>query len=587
MERPQAVRTRDRAAGGCPGLAGGSAPPACRSRGSAGASRARGPRPDASPATASRRPTSASGPPARQRPCSSATARSSPSDRRRRHGDFALARYNPNGSLDTSFSGDGRQRPTSTRRHADEGATAVALQGDGKIVAVGGRTGSGDHDFALARYNPNGSLDPSFSGDGKQTTDFGPRRRRRGGDPGRRQDRGRLVGDGSTPIDFALARYNPNGSLDTSFSGDGKQTTDFGASTKRTGWRSRRTARSSRWVRRWRLTTSRSPATTPTARSTRASPATASRRPTSAGSDGATGVALQGDGKIVAVGSERRSAHDFALARYNPNGSLDTSFSGDGKQTTDFGGTDGASGVALQGNGKIVAVGRRQGLQRPTTSRSPATTPTARSTRASPATASRHRLRGGPTGRTGWRSRPTARSSRLGRAGRRRRRLRARPLQPRRLARHELLRRRQADDRLRGLRRCERGGAPERRQDRRGRPRGPAMSTFALARYNPNGTLDTELLRRRQTDDRFGANDANGVAIQPNGKIVAVAGGVTSSRSRATTQRLARHELLRGRYADDRLRWVRRRGGRGGDPGRREDRRGRGRRRPSTSKTAS
>ena len=49
---------------------------------------------------------------------------------------------------------------------------------------------------------------------------------------------------------------------------------------------------------------------------------------------------------------------DFALARYNPNGSLDTSFSGDGKQTTDFGDGDVANGVAIQGDGKIVAVGR-------------------------------------------------------------------------------------------------------------------------------------------------------------------------------------------------------------------------------------
>jgi hypothetical protein len=64
---------------------------------------------------------------------------------------------------------------------------------------------------------------------------------------------------------------------------------------------------------------------------------------------GYEGVALQQDGKIVAVG-------DGALARYNPNGSLDASFSGDGKQTSDFRG-GGANGVALQANSKIVAVG--------------------------------------------------------------------------------------------------------------------------------------------------------------------------------------------------------------------------------------
>jgi uncharacterized delta-60 repeat protein len=72
-------------------------------------------------------------------------------------------------------------------------------------------------------------------------------------------------------------------------------------------------------------------------------------------------VALQGDGKIVAAGrGAGGGGYAFALARYNANGVLDTGFSGDGKQTTDFGfpnQSGGASGVALQGDGKIVAVG--------------------------------------------------------------------------------------------------------------------------------------------------------------------------------------------------------------------------------------
>ena len=183
------------------------------------------------------------------------TARSSRSASAWEADDFALARYNADGTLDTSFSGDGRQ---TTDFGGFDPATGVALQGDGKIVAVGGA----------------------------------------GGDE--------FVAD-----DFALARYNPDGSLDTSFSGDGKQTTDFG------------------------------------------------------GSDQANGVVLQGDGKIVAVGhSVAVAGADFALARYNPNGSLDTSFSGDGRQTTDFGGFDLANGVALQGDGKIVAVGVGRGTDR-------------------------------------------------------------------------------------------------------------------------------------------------------------------------------------------------------------------------------
>ncbi|HXE99728.1 MAG TPA: delta-60 repeat domain-containing protein [Solirubrobacterales bacterium] len=217
--------------------------------------------------------------------------------------DFGLVRYNTDGSLDTSFSGDGKQR-TDLAGDSDDEANGVAIQADGKIVAVGG-TGF----FTLARYNTNGALDTSFSGDGKQGTDFG------GFFDGAAavalQADGKIVAVGfagvtSTGRDFALARYNTNGTLDTSFSADGKQNTDVGGAF-----------------------------------------------------DGATAMALQGDGKIVAVGfaGATSAAHDFALARYDTDGSLDTSFSGDGKQTTDFGGLDGASGVALQGDGKIVAVG--------------------------------------------------------------------------------------------------------------------------------------------------------------------------------------------------------------------------------------
>ena len=275
--------------------------------------------------------------------------------------DFALARYNTDGSLDTSFSGDGKL--TTDFGSSDAGA-AVAVQGDGKIVAVGGSAG----DFALARYNPNGSLDTSFSGDGKQTTDFGGFGQVAAGVA--LQGDGKIVvagngGSTGNSVDFALARYNTDGSLDTSFSGDGKQKTDFGDF------------------------------------------------------DVATGVALQADGKIVAVGVTRAGGGDFALARYNPNGSLDTSFSGDGKQTTDFGGSDGANGVVLQGDGKIIAVGDSGAgdgdfaLARYNT--------TGRSTPASPAMAGRRSTSGasairpaGSTLRTRWCYRRTAGSSRSG-----------------------------------------------------------------------------------------------------------------------------------------------------------------------------
>ncbi len=125
-------------------------------------------------------------------------------------GGFALARYNPNGSLDPSFSGDGRQ---TTDFVGGAGANGVALQGDGKILVVGG----GGGDFALARYNPNGSLDSSFSGDGRQRTHFGGTEFANGV----ALQGGKIVAVGltsnGTAVDFALARYNPNGRLDPSF----------------------------------------------------------------------------------------------------------------------------------------------------------------------------------------------------------------------------------------------------------------------------------------------------------------------------------------------------------------------------------
>jgi uncharacterized delta-60 repeat protein len=229
-------------------------------------------------------------------------------------GDFAVARYNTNGSLDTSFSGDGKQTTDFFGTHFDS-AAGVALQGDGKIVAVGEADHGGGEDVGLARYSLDGSLDTTFSGDGKQTTFFGGI-----GEHANAvaiQDDGKIVavghsGPGATngqgpPGDFGLARYNPDGSLDTSFSGDGRQTTDFGTS------------------------------------------------------DEANAVAIPGDGKIVVVGQGGPlfAGTHFALARYNPDGSLDTSFSGDGMETTNFGaGTDdAATGVAIQDDGKIVVVG--------------------------------------------------------------------------------------------------------------------------------------------------------------------------------------------------------------------------------------
>lgn len=80
--------------------------------------------------------------------------------------DFALARYEADGSPDRSFAGDGT---LTTGFGGDSGALAVAVQPDGRIVAAG----YGPSGFALARYDRDGSPDPSFDGDGTVSTDFG------------------------------------------------------------------------------------------------------------------------------------------------------------------------------------------------------------------------------------------------------------------------------------------------------------------------------------------------------------------------------------------------------------------------------
>ncbi|MFJ3788744.1 calcium-binding protein [Kitasatospora sp. NPDC090091] len=216
-------------------------------------------------------------------------------------GDFAVARLTPGGGLDTTFDGDGKV--TTDFAGGADAAQAVALQSDGRIVAAGYTGNStGNYDFAVARYNTDGSPDTGFSSDGKVATTFG------GVEFGRAvalQPDGRIVVAGNTGSDFALARYNTNGNLDGSFDVDGKVTTDFG------------------------------------------------------NSEIAYGVAVQSDGRIVAAGdSVALNVSDFALARYNADGSLDSGFSGDGKVTTDFGGGfDHALGVALQPDGKAVAAG--------------------------------------------------------------------------------------------------------------------------------------------------------------------------------------------------------------------------------------
>ena len=219
-------------------------------------------------------------------------------------GRFGLARYNPDGSLDATFGGDGKVTTNFTA--VEDAAFDVVLQADGKIVAAG----LARDDFALARYNADGSLDTSFGGDGRVTTNFAGFLDAAFGVAIQPAD-GKIVAAGMALSvgRLALARYNTDGTLDTSFGGDGRVMTNF-----------------------------------------------------TRGDDRADHLAIQADGKIVAAGTAAFFSGNarFALARYNGDGTLDTTFSENGKVTTQF--TlhfDGAFAVAIQpGDQKIVAVGQ-------------------------------------------------------------------------------------------------------------------------------------------------------------------------------------------------------------------------------------
>jgi uncharacterized delta-60 repeat protein len=284
---------------------------------------------------------------------------------------FALARYNSDGSLDTTFDVDGKV--TTDFAPGSEGAEAVAIQADGKIVVAGSASFSGGvSDFALARYNSDGSLDTAFGSDGKVVTDFSS-----GDDDARAatiQSEGKIVAAGTTRLSFtgvpqfALARYEPNGSLDPTFDGDGRVETAVTSHSEANAVAMQRdgkiVAAGFAWISETKdFALARY---NPDGSVDAAFGAGAGNVVTdfAGGSDEANGVAVQVDGKIVAAGCDGGFCEDhpddnFAVARYLTDGSLDTGFGGgDGKVTTDFGsGTDLANALALQRDGKIVAAG--------------------------------------------------------------------------------------------------------------------------------------------------------------------------------------------------------------------------------------
>jgi uncharacterized delta-60 repeat protein len=203
------------------------------------------------------------------------------------------------GDVDTGFGGNGKK--TITFGGADA-AHAVVVQPDSRIVVAGGG-GAAASAFCVARLRANGTLDASFGAGGKRRIGFGGDQESAFG--AALQPDGRIVLAGDSDFSVAVARLNPNGSLDTRFSGDGRRTFSWG----------------------------------PIGR--------------------ATAVLVMPNGKLLLAGFSGPETGNIQVARLNPNGALDATFGVGGIATVDFGGDDFGLAMARQPNGRIVVAGQR------------------------------------------------------------------------------------------------------------------------------------------------------------------------------------------------------------------------------------
>jgi len=286
--------------------------------------------------------------------------------------DFALARYNSDGSLDTTFGVNGLVVTDLDSTRIGQSWTSMAdvvysltIQPDGKILAAGsaGNRHPNWSDFALARYNVDGSLDQSFGNGGIVTTDF-TGRIDQAYDVAVQQD-GRIILAGGAGYDATtavggIARYNVDGSLDQSFGNGGSVTTLLPGSPAfrdievlpdetllATGYRS------------FILVKYLPNGTLDTSFDEDGLVTSAYDSQTS----GTAGLAVQSNGKIVNAGTQRIGGNvesDFIVTRYNPDGTIDTSFGTEGKVTTDVAGAgdwDAARALLIQPDGNILVVG--------------------------------------------------------------------------------------------------------------------------------------------------------------------------------------------------------------------------------------
>ena len=216
--------------------------------------------------------------------------------------DFGIARFNTDGSLDTTFATSGKAI-VSIGPANDFGKDAI-LQPDGKIVICGYSNNSSGDSFSIIRLNADGTLDTSFATNGKIYFNI-PSKLNCVAEAIAIQTDGKILIAGHADGDFAILRYNTNGILDNTFGSSGYSTTDFGNS-----------------------------------------------------QDKVYAISIRPDGRIILAGNSYdpliSTFLDFGIASYNTDGSLDTTFDTDGKMTIPMGYSSGIKDLLIQPDGNLV-----------------------------------------------------------------------------------------------------------------------------------------------------------------------------------------------------------------------------------------